>query len=222
VCQVTSGDRPGVPQRPAHTASTSTRTGSKPLTCTSTVSRRRPQVPGTAAVAAPAEAWVRPGDRQGGGQGTGRGRPTTSVHNRRDVHVSTTGRRSPPTMSQQPHSGPHQREDRPSPGSTRVMTRMRELSRKILEPHSGWGRLGWGGSGEAHRDQGSRSRHRGFPPEAPSRHDEHRSDGGRALRPSSSAQAENTYRPRRGVPPPWCPRGEQSWGGSRDEVPGGT
>src|SRR4051812_8579070 len=45
-------------------------------------------------------------------------------------------------MSQQPHSGPHQREDPPSPGSTRVMTRMRELSREILEPHSGWGRSG--------------------------------------------------------------------------------
>ena len=64
-------------------------------------------------------------------QGTEGGRRRATVNNRRDVHVSTTEGRSPPTIGQQGHVGPEQRKEARSPASTRVMTRMRELSRRF-------------------------------------------------------------------------------------------
>jgi hypothetical protein len=75
----------------------------------------------------------------GGSPGTDRGRGRRRVHGRRDVHVSTTGRRRPPTVGQHVDSGADLRGRGFSPASTPVMTRMREISRGFLEPQSGWG-----------------------------------------------------------------------------------
>jgi hypothetical protein len=77
---------------------------------------------------APHTTWGQSGETQG----TGGGWCGSSVHNRRDVHVSTTGRRSPPTVGQQGHSGTDQRKEARSPASTRVMTRMSYLSDESL------------------------------------------------------------------------------------------
>ncbi len=184
--------------------------------------------PTAAAAAGPPDAtvhtaWGSDRDRQG----TAGGRRPPPVNNRRDVHVSTTGRLSPPTIGQQGHSGPDQREEARSPASTRVMTRMRELSRRILEPHSGWGssvprcpgalqratdappsEAGIGGPG------GARPAHRGTGV----------SPRGTAAGTMSTAPAPDARRPgcrsmdrrtRQRAP-------TLSWGGSRDEVPGGT
>ena len=77
--------------------------------------------------------------RTGGRQGTGRGRRRRRVHGRRDVHVSTTGRRRPPTTGQHVDLVADLRARGFSPASTPVMTRMKEISRGFLEPQSGWG-----------------------------------------------------------------------------------
>src|SRR5215218_1626215 len=64
-------------------------------------------------------------------QGTEGGRRGPTVNNRRDVHVSTTGRRSSPTIGQQGDPDADLHEGPRSPASTPVMTRMRELSRRF-------------------------------------------------------------------------------------------
>ena len=106
--------------------------------------------------------WGRSGERQG----TAGGGRTVTVHNRRDVHVSTQVMRSPPTACQQADSADDQRGHPRSPASTRVMTKMSYLDREFLEPHSGWGSpvpRGSGGQRDAVRDRRS---HRG-PQQAP-------------------------------------------------------
>jgi hypothetical protein len=100
-----------------------------------------------------------------GNQGRGGGRRAVAVRNRRDVHVSTTGCGDPPTASQHVDLAPEQGRRPPSPASTPVMTRMRDVDRGFLEPHSGWGSSA--GSGLAG--------HSGYRSVAGSRHDVHRS-----------------------------------------------
>src|SRR3954447_14454071 len=114
-------------------------------------------------------AWT--GDAAGGAQGTAGGRRARRVHGRRDVHVSTTAQRRPPTASQHVDIGPGLRKGPPSPGSTAVMTRMKEISRRILEPQSGWGSCVERGP---RRSAGAR----GFPPSDRTRHDEQRTSTG--------------------------------------------
>ena len=96
----------------------------------------------------------RPWGRTVGKGGTGRGRTAAPVNNSAVVHVSTPGTGSSHTASPQVDSGADLHERPRSPASTRVMTRMRELSRGILEQHSGWGRP----AGRAPRAVGNCSR----------------------------------------------------------------
>lgn len=109
--------------------------------------------------------WGRPGDVVR----TGRGRRRRPVHSRRDVHVSTTGRRSFPTPGAQPRSAADLRGGLPSPESTPVMTRMREIYLDFLEPQTGWGSCAW-------RVKGGCREEEGFPPAPGNRHDEHAPD----------------------------------------------
>jgi hypothetical protein len=71
--------------------------------------------------------WVRTGDGRWGNRGTGRGETAGHVRNRRDVHVSTQECACPPTVGQHVDSGADLRERPRSPGSTPVMTEMREI-----------------------------------------------------------------------------------------------
>jgi hypothetical protein len=74
-----------------------------------------------------AHTWVRTGDGRWGNQGTGRGETAAHVRNRRDVHVSTQECPCPPTVGQHVDSGADLRERPRSPGSTPVMTEMRDI-----------------------------------------------------------------------------------------------
>ena len=74
-----------------------------------------------------APAWVRTGDGGWGNRGTGRGETAPHVQNRRDVHVSTQECARPPTVGQHVDFGTDLRGRPRSPGSTPVMTKMRDI-----------------------------------------------------------------------------------------------
>src|SRR5919199_1743933 len=82
------------------------------------------------------------GDDVAGGQGTGGGNRAATVHRGRVVHVSTQADGHRPTADQQGRSPVDLRGRVRSPGSTPVMKKMKEFSPGVLEPHSGWGRVG--------------------------------------------------------------------------------
>lgn len=113
-------DRPGVP--------TSSPTPGDPA-------RRRPDLQvhrigagRTPAVGAPRpRTWVRTGDGPWGNRGTGGGETAAGVRNRRDVHVSTQECARPPTVGQHVDLGADLHGRPRSPGSTPVMTKMREM-----------------------------------------------------------------------------------------------
>jgi hypothetical protein len=107
-----------VGHRPARVHKSSTGTGG-----------RRPESP-------------RRGDDPARRPGTWGGDGSMTVHGRRVVHVSTQEEGHQPTAGQQGHSGPDLGRGVRSPGSTAVMTKMKDFSPGVLEPHSGWGRVG--------------------------------------------------------------------------------
>ncbi|SDF63827.1 hypothetical protein SAMN05660485_03815, partial [Blastococcus fimeti] len=110
------------------------------LTCTYTADRRPMARQERDARRPPGSGVHRAWGRTGGNQGSAGGRGAVAVHGGRVVHVSTTGRRSPPTPGQQGCWGADLRKGARSPASTRVMTRMKYFYPNFLEPHSGWGR----------------------------------------------------------------------------------
>ena len=165
----------------------------------------------TSAGRIPREPGDGPWGRRGQGVDDGRGRLT-------DLGLSTCRHRSdgsPHTAGPHVDFGPDLHEGPRSPASTRVMTRMRELSRGILEPHSGWGRPAGrclAGRSRAAEQEGltgrariTRSRDSGFPPTRCARH-----DGGPHRGPASRRTTP--------VPPQWT----TSRGGSGHGVPGGA